>query len=81
MSGRIIITKKSIFNSILEIIWKGIKKGATISRYAIGIIDAIVVVGLIGGIVGGPRYLDYKTTMAEEERLNGEEKKAYHSAT
>ena len=60
MNGEKIITKKSIFKSILEIFWKGIKKGATIVRYAIGIIGAIVVGWLIGGIVRGPRYLIVK---------------------
>ena len=57
MSGKIIITKKSVFNSILKLFWDGIKKGATIVRYAVDIIGAIVVGWLIGGIVRGPRYL------------------------
>jgi len=57
MSGEKIITKKSVFKSILKIFWEGIKKGATIVRYAIDIIGAIVVGWLIGGIVGGPCYL------------------------
>ena len=83
MSGEKIITKKSIFKSILKIFWDGIKKGATIGRYAIDIIGAIVVVGLIGGIVRWPCYLivnGYKATTAEENGLNGEEKETNHCA-
>ena len=41
----------------MKIFWEGIKKGATIGRYAIDIIGAILVGWLIGGIVVGPSYL------------------------